>query len=74
MALQIARGIAARNPDAIAYQVLVAQILAEKPGSEDVTVQRIVDLRRLYKLDASNEANLVAAEQAAVTRKISSVT
>jgi len=74
MALQIARGIATRNPDWIAAHILVAQILAEKPGSEDDAVQKIVEIRRLYKLDADSDATLAAAEQELKTRKNSSVT
>lgn len=73
-ALQIARGIATRNPDLIVAQILVARILADKPGSEHDAIQKIADIRRLYKLDASSEATLAAAEQAVMTRKISSVT
>lgn len=74
MALQIAREIATRNPDLITAQVLVAQILAEKSGSEDDAVQKIAEIRRLYKLDADSDAALTAAEHEVMTRKISSVT
>jgi hypothetical protein len=74
IALQIARGIATRNPDLLAAHILVAQILADKPGSENDAVQKIAEIRRLYKLDTSNEAILAAAEQAVMTRKILSVT
>jgi len=73
-ALRIGQGIATRNPDLIVAQVLVAQILADKPGSEDDAVQKIADIRRLYKLDASNDTALAAAEQDVMRRKISSVT
>lgn len=73
-ALRIAQGIATRNPELIVAQVLVARILADKPGSEDDAVQKIADIRRLYKLDASNDAALAAAEQDVMRRKISSVT
>jgi hypothetical protein len=73
-ALRIAQGIATRNPDLIVGQVLVAQILADKPGSEGDAVQKITDIRRLYKLDASSDAALAAAEQYLIGRKISSVT
>jgi hypothetical protein len=74
VALQIAREIATRNPDLLAAQILVAQILAEKPGSEDDAVQKIADIRRLYKLDASNDDALAAAEQYVMGRNISPVT
>jgi hypothetical protein len=74
MALQIAHEIATRNPDVVAAQVLVAQILAEKPGSEDDAIQKIGEIRRLYKLGADSDATLAAAERDVITRKISSVT
>jgi hypothetical protein len=72
IALQIARGIATRNPDLMVAHVLVAQILADKPGSEDEAIQKITDLRRLYKLSANDEATLAAAEQQITRRKASS--
>ena len=72
-ALRIAQGIATRNPDLIVAQVLVAQILADKQGTEDEAVQKIAALRRFYKLSASDEAALAAAEQKVMTRKNPSV-
>ncbi len=72
MALQIAQGIATRNPDLIVVQLLVVQILAEKPGSEDEAIQHIAALRDFYKLSASDEATLAAAEQEITRRQASS--
>jgi hypothetical protein len=71
MALDIARGIAARNPDMVNAQILVAQILADMPGSEDEAARDIAKLRRSYKLDAASEAILSAAEQEIAKRKAS---
>ena len=71
-ALRIAQGIATRNPDLIVAQVLVAQILADKPGTEDEAIQKIAALRRFYKLSASDEAALAAEEQEITRRKASS--
>jgi len=48
--------------------------LAEKPGSEDDAIQKIGEIRRLYKLGADSDATLAAAERDVITRKISSVT
>jgi hypothetical protein len=47
--------------------------LADKPGTEDEAVQKIAALRRFYKLSASDEAALAAAEQKVMTRKNPSV-
>jgi hypothetical protein len=71
MALDIARGIATRNPDMVNAQILVAQILADMPGSEDEAARDIAKLRRSYKLDAASEAILAAAEQEIAKRKAS---
>jgi hypothetical protein len=70
-ALKIAEAIAARNPDWINPHILVAQILADSPGSEVEATRKIADLRRSYKLDANNEAVLASAEQEITQRKAS---
>jgi hypothetical protein len=69
--LEIAAAIAARNPDWVAAQILVAQIMADTPGLEDEATRKITDLRRLYKLDANYEATLAGSEQGIVQRKAS---
>jgi len=56
----------------IEYQILVAQILAQKPGSEEEALERIGSVRRFYKTNTQDEAILAAAEQAANARKVSS--
>jgi hypothetical protein len=71
IALEIANGIAARNPDWVAAQILVAQIMAETVGLEDEAKRKIAYLRRTYKLDADNEAALAAAEQEIAQRMTS---
>ncbi len=72
-AREIAEQIAARNPDWIDAQILVAQIMVDTPGSEEDAARKIADLRRSYKLDASNDAALTIAEQEIVQRKTSQV-
>lgn len=62
-ALEMARDIAARNPDLLNAQILVAQILADTPGAEQEAAQCIANIRHSYNLDAGNEAILVQAEQ-----------
>jgi hypothetical protein len=68
-ALEIAEAIAARNPDQMGAQVLVAQILADNPGWEDDASRKIGDVRRSYKLDAGNEALLALCEEKIAKRK-----
>lgn len=62
-ALIIAEDIASRNPDWIEAQIFLVQILTDTPGSEDEATRKIADIRRLYKLDAKNEAVLTGDEQ-----------
>ncbi|MBK3665086.1 hypothetical protein JJE66_28120 [Bradyrhizobium diazoefficiens] len=62
-ALEIARDIADRNPDLVPAQILVAQILGDTPGAEDETKRTLDRIRRSYKLDTANEADLVHVEQ-----------
>jgi hypothetical protein len=68
-ALEIARDIADRNPDLLSAQILVAQILADRPGAEEEAGQSIARIRHSYKLDAANEAVLAHAEQEIARRK-----
>jgi hypothetical protein len=70
-ALEIANGIAARNPDLVAAQVLAVQIMAEMIGLEDEATRKIAVLRRLYKLEVNEEAILIGAEQEIAQRKTS---
>lgn len=72
-ALHIAQNLAIRNPDVIEYEILVAQILAQKPGSEEEALERIGSVRRFYKINTRDEALLAVAEQAANARKTSSL-
>lgn len=62
-ALEVAKAIAARNPEWIVAQVLVAQILAAMPATGDEATRQIANVRRSYQLDPDGEAALVAAEQ-----------
>ena len=62
-ALGIARNIADSNPDQVAAQILVLQILGDMPGAEDETRQAVAKVRRSYKLDAAHEAALAQVEQ-----------
>ena len=70
-ALQIAKGLAGRNPDWTEVQILVAQILADTPGAEDEASRKIADIRRSYKLDTAKEADLAACEEEIKKRKAS---
>jgi acetyl-CoA carboxylase alpha subunit len=72
-AIRIAQDLAIRNPDLTAYQILVAQILAEKPGTEDEALERIKNIRRFYKITSDDETLLAASEQMAKERKLSSL-
>jgi hypothetical protein len=72
-AIRIAQDLAIRNPDLTAHQILVAQILAEKPGAEDEALERIKNIRRFYKITSGDETRLAASEQMAKERKMSSL-
>jgi hypothetical protein len=72
MAFEIAEALAARNPDWIDVQVLVAQILGDTPGSEEEAAQKVASLRRAYKLTTEAEARLAAVETEIAKRKGSS--
>jgi hypothetical protein len=72
-ALQLAQNLGTRNPDVIAYQILVAQILVEKPGSEDEALERVINIRKLYNLSIEDESLLSGLEQEADKRKASSL-
>jgi hypothetical protein len=54
-AIRFAQDLAIRNPDVTAYQILVAQILAERPGAEDEALERIKNIPRLYKITSDDE-------------------
>jgi hypothetical protein len=73
-ALKIANGIATRNPDWVANQILVAQIMAETVGLEEDTTRKFAELRRAYKWDVDTEATLAVAEQEIAQRKTSQST
>jgi hypothetical protein len=70
-ALQIAKGLAGRNPDWTEVQILVARILADTPGAEDEASRKIADIRRSYKLDTAKQADLAACEEEIEKRKAS---
>jgi hypothetical protein len=72
MAFEIAEALAARNPDWIDVQVLVAQILGDTPGAEEEAAQKVASLRRAYKLSTEAEACLAAVETEIAKRKGSS--
>ena len=72
-AIRIAQDLAIRSLDLTAYQILVAQILAEKPGAEDEALERIINIRRYYKITSDDETLLAASEQMAKERKVSSL-
>ena len=68
-AFEIAQGLASRNPDWVAIQILVAQILGETPGAEEEATQRISRLRRAYKLTPAHETTLAAVEAEIAKRR-----
>jgi len=68
-ALAIASHIAARNPDQIAAQILVAQIQGDMPGAEDEAKQKIAQIRRVYKLTSVQEDALQRVEQEIARRR-----
>lgn len=72
-ALQLAQNLATRNPDVIAYQTFVAQILVEKPGSEDEALEQIINIRKFYKLTIEDETLLSVIKLEADKRKASSL-
>jgi hypothetical protein len=67
--LEVARSLAARNPESIVWQVLVAQILAEKPGSEDEALTQIARIREAYKVDTQFETALLDLENDLTKRR-----
>jgi hypothetical protein len=72
MAFEIAEALAARNPDWMDVQILVAQILGDTPGAEEEAAQKVASLRRAYKLTTEGEAHLAAVEAEIAKRKSSS--
>lgn len=70
-ALEISEAIAARNPDWIDAQILVAKIMADMPDLEDEAIRKVAAIRRLYKLDTNTEGALVAVEREISERKSS---
>jgi len=70
-ALEIAQGLAARNPDWVDAQILVAQILGDTPGEEEKTAKKVADLRHAYKLTPEVEGRLAAVEAEIAKRKSS---
>jgi hypothetical protein len=69
MAFEIAEALAARNPDWMDVQILVAQILGDTPGAEEEAAQKVASLRRAYRLTAELEARLAAVEAEIAKRK-----
>lgn len=61
-ALDIVEPLASRNPDWLDIQVLVAQILCDTPGGEREAAEKVVSLRRAYKLTAQAEGHIAAVE------------
>jgi hypothetical protein len=68
-ALEIADGLAARNPGWLDVQILVAQILGEMPGEEDKAAKKVADLRNDYRIEADKELLLRAIEAEIEGRK-----
>jgi hypothetical protein len=69
LAFEIAGGLAARNPDWVDSQILVAQILGDTPGAENEATQKVASIRRAYKLSAGGEAHLAAVEAEIAKRR-----
>jgi hypothetical protein len=61
-AFDFADALAARNPDWVDAQILVAEILGDTPGAEEEAAQRAASVRCNYKLPAEGEARLAAVE------------
>jgi hypothetical protein len=68
-AFEIAEAVAARNPDWVDAQILVAQILGDTPGAEEEAAQKVAIIRRAYKMTPEGEARLAAAEAEIANRK-----
>jgi hypothetical protein len=69
MAFEVADPLAARNPDRLDLQILVAQILGDSPGAEEEAAQKVASIRRAYKLATEDEAHLAAVEAEIAKRK-----
>lgn len=67
-AYDVAKGIAQRDPEMADAQILVAQLLGEMPGSEDQAKTEIARIRRVYPLNASQEAALAQVEATILAR------
>jgi hypothetical protein len=68
-ALEIAEGIAARNPDWVDVQVLAVQILGEIPGEEDKAALKIAEIRQTYPLNTDQECCIAAVETEIAKRR-----
>jgi hypothetical protein len=62
VALDVAKPLAARNPEWTDAQILVAQILGDMAGAEEEALERVSSIRNAYKLTPPQEALLVAVE------------
>ena len=62
LALTLAKQLAARNPDRIETQILVAQILSEIVGAETEASAQVSGIRNAYKLSSDHMAILAAVE------------
>jgi hypothetical protein len=61
--------LAARNPETLDVQILVAQIPDDTSGAEEEAEQKSASLRRAYRLIAEVEARLAAVEADIPKRK-----
>ena len=73
-ALEIVEPLASRNPEWLDIQILAAQILCDTPGAEKEAAEKVVALRRAYKLTAEAEDRIAAVETELMRRKNSGQT
>jgi len=62
LAFEHANQLARQSPDWVDVQILEAQILHATPGATSEALRKVVELKRMYRLTASQEAQLSAIE------------
>jgi hypothetical protein len=62
-AIAIAQGLADKNPDEIASQIFLVEVLASAPCQKDRTKQKIAAIRALYNLEMAFQCRLSDIER-----------
>jgi len=62
-AIAIAQGLADRNPDEIASQIFLVEVLASAPNQKDRAKEKIAAIRALYNLETAYQSRLSDIER-----------